>query len=403
MKGQIEQSIQKEMSLLYTFALIAHGSMFVFFLSFGFYIMAIFNIFSVLLYLVLVMNKKKLNKNSFFFLTIVGSSIEVLLHQVLAIVCFGTEAGFQYFLIMLCILVILQPKPIITRRLKYVFCFLITFLFVSLELYAHHHSPIYEPPENVAQILMVIVSIVACFGIISFSFNQWNLSEHYRETTEDLLSESNTKIFQMQEKIIRNFADIIERRDGGTGEHIKRTSAYVEAIIDSLVESGKYTDILTPDYAKMVISAAPLHDIGKISISDIILCKKGKLTPEEYEIMKTHSGIGENMLKELLGDLESEEYVRIAMNISKYHHERFNGTGYPEGKKGTDIPLSARIMAVADVFDALTSVRVYKEKFSLDEAYRIMESEAGEQFDPVIITEFIRIRPRISDIYHRLS
>jgi HD-GYP domain-containing protein (c-di-GMP phosphodiesterase class II) len=390
------------MFLLYLFALIAHSIMFAIFLHYNITIMACFNVVSISLYVVLLPLSKTGKKPTIHSLAIISSTVEVILHQILAIICLGSEVGFQYFFIMLCVIVILQSKEVMNKLLKIISCIVIVAIMIGIGLYSSVNEPLYILPDNVRLIMLASITAVSTFGIISFSLNQWNLGEHYRTQIEELLGERTEKIFQMQEKIIRNFGDILERRDGSTGGHAKRTSSYVEAIIGALTESHQYTDILTPHYAKMIISAAPLHDIGKISISDTILNKEGELTDKEFEIMKTHASIGGNMLKELLGDLESDAYVKLASDVATYHHERWNGTGYPAHLKGEAIPLCARIMAVADVFDALTSVRIYKDNFSLDKAYDIMQNESGKQFDPIIIAEFIRIRPKINEIYKNL-
>ena len=389
--------------LLFIFALFAHCTMFLLFLHFDIKIMVYFNIGSILLYSFVVFLFRKTEKRSFTLFYQSAGTIEVILHQTFAIICLGTEVGFQYFFIMLVVVVILQPREILNKKGKILLSLLIVCIMIGTELYVSSTQPIYTIPEYIRQIMLVIITSVAISGIVVFAFNQWEIAVLYQGRIEELLSERTDKIYQMQEKIIQNFADIIEERDGSTGNHIKRTSSYVEAIIHALMESGKYSDILTDSYAKMVISAAPLHDIGKISISDVILTKPSKLNPSEYEIMKTHSEIGGSMLNELLGNLESEEYIHLASEISRYHHERWDGTGYPAKLKGEEIPLAARIMAVADVFDALTSERVYKDKISVEEAYTIMESEAGQQFDPAIIAELVRIRPRIQEICNQFN
>lgn len=357
-----------------------------------------FNILSMSVYIFLIATAK----NKFIRVTqripVFTSLTEVILHQIFAVVCVGNQVGFQLFFIMSGVVTILQDKDDVNKNNKYLLCGLLLLLQLGTGIYSLLREPIYYLPNHVQMLLMIIITLSACLGIYSFSLEQWNLSEHYRNQIEELLSERNSKILLMQEKIISNFADIVEKRDGTTGGHIKRTSAYVSVIIEALKENEKYKEILTPEYSKMVISAAPLHDIGKIAISDSILCKKDKLTDAEYEVMKSHSVLGGTMLKELLGNLESEEYVKLATEISRSHHERWDGCGYPDGLAGKSIPLSARIMAVADVFDALTSARSYKEKYSFDKVYELMQSESDKQFDPTIISEFIRVRPKVEEL-----
>lgn len=205
-------------------------------------------------------------------------------------------------------------------------------------------------------------------------------------------------ITKMQDKIIVSFADMVENRDETTGCHIKRTAAYVKAIGDALYERGIYSDILTPEYRRKLYKSAPLHDVGKIRISDAILSKPGKLTPSEFSVIKTHTTAGGEILEEVLSGIESDNYLSEAINMAMYHHEWWNGNGYPKQLQGEAIPLSARIMAVADVFDALTSKRSYKSPFSFDKAMAIIKSEAGTHFDPAVADTFIAISDQIKNL-----
>ena len=192
------------------------------------------------------------------------------------------------------------------------------------------------------------------------------------------LSDSTAK---MQDGLIITMADMVENRDSDTGAHIQKTAAYVKIIVEGLRKKGYYAEKITPKFASDVVRSAPLHDVGKINISDKILNKPGKLTDEEFEIMKTHTTAGRKIIEQAIGKIEGENYLKEARNMAAYHHERWDGKGYPEGLHGEVIPLSARIMAVADVFDALTSPRVYKPAFSLDKALSIIEEGKGTQFD----------------------
>lgn len=198
-------------------------------------------------------------------------------------------------------------------------------------------------------------------------------------------------IVNMQSAIIWDFAEMVEARDKCTGDHVKTTSAYVEAIAKELQQEGEFPDILTDEYIEKIRQMAPLHDIGKIKISDLILNKPGKLTEEEFELMKTHTTEGRNILMGTSSFSKSDVYLKEAIEMAAYHHERWDGKGYPEGLKGNDIPLSARIMAVADVFDALVSKRSYKEPFSFEKATAIIREESGTHFDPVVANAFLRI------------
>lgn len=195
-------------------------------------------------------------------------------------------------------------------------------------------------------------------------------------------------ISDMQHNIIITMADIVESRDENTGGHIRRTAEYVRIIAEKLREKGQYSDILTDRYVDDMIVAAPLHDIGKIHVSDTILNKPGKLDDEEFAIMKTHTTYGRDMLKRAVENLGAFSYLNMAVLMAGYHHEKWNGRGYPEGLSGQDIPLCARIMAVADVFDALVSKRCYKAAMPLEKAYGIIREESGNAFDPVIVNAF---------------
>lgn len=188
-----------------------------------------------------------------------------------------------------------------------------------------------------------------------------------------------------QKKVIVSLASVVESRDQVTGNHIRNTAKYVEFLINKLMESNPFENELTLEYAQLVIQAAPLHDIGKIHIPDAILCKNGKLTDEEYNEMKKHPVYGFELLCNFANDEENEDYLRMAKDLCLYHHERYDGNGYPNHLKGEQIPLCGRIMAVADVLDALLSKRQYKEAYSFEKTLNILEEERGKQFDPVIL------------------
>lgn len=195
-------------------------------------------------------------------------------------------------------------------------------------------------------------------------------------------------ISDMQHNIIITMADIVESRDENTGGHIRRTAEYVRIIAEKLREKGQYSDILTDRYVDDMVVAAPLHDMGKIHVFDTILNKPGKLDDEEFTIMKTHTTYGRDMLEHAVENLGAFSYLNMAVLMAGYHHEKWNGRGYPEGLSGQDIPLCARIMAVADVFDVLVSKRCYKAAMPLEKAYGIIREEFGNAFDPVIVDAF---------------
>lgn len=194
---------------------------------------------------------------------------------------------------------------------------------------------------------------------------------------------------EMQFNIITMMADIVENRDDNTGGHIKRTAKYVEIIADELKKQGKYPEILTEKYISDMVVAAPLHDIGKIHISDVILNKPGRLTEDEFAIMKTHTTAGEKLLIHAKDELGESSYLDMAIEMAAYHHEWWDGHGYPYNIKGNEIPLCARIMAVADVFDALTAKRCYKNAMPVEKAVSIIREETGTHFDPIVAEAFL--------------
>lgn len=214
------------------------------------------------------------------------------------------------------------------------------------------------------------------------------------------LSESTA---MMQDGLIITMADMVENRDSDTGAHIQKTAAYVKIIVEGLVKKGYYPEKITPKFVSDVVRSAPLHDVGKINIPDNVLNKPGKLTPEEFEIMKTHTIHGKKIIENAISTVNGENYLKEARNMASYHHERWDGKGYPEGLHGEVIPLSARIMAVADVFDALTSPRVYKPAFPLDEALEILKDGSGKQFDPKCVEVFFEALPEVKVILRKYN
>ena len=232
-------------------------------------------------------------------------------------------------------------------------------------------------------------------GILAIDFLVSAIVKRNKEMLEkqvelsEMVRKESEKNSELQQVVIEELASVIESRDLSTGEHIKRTKEYVSILCNELKKDEKYRDILTPSTIRYIINAAPLHDIGKITVSDLILLKPGKLTKEEYEKMKEHSSMGGKMIKEFFNHFDNDDFVKNAYEIAMYHHEKWDGSGYPNGLKGEEIPLSARIMAISDVFDALVSKRVYKDAIPKEEAFNIILEEAGKHFDPSIIQALI--------------
>ena len=201
-------------------------------------------------------------------------------------------------------------------------------------------------------------------------------------------------------EMVMGFATLVENKDDSTGGHIRRSSAYANLIAKNLRKDKKYKNIVTKDYINNLSKSAPMHDIGKIGIPDAILQKPGKLTSEEYEKMKEHAVIGGKIIEETFGHLFDSNYENMAYKVARYHHEKWNGKGYPEGLKGTDIPLCARIMAVADVFDAVSAKRCYRDAMPLEQCYDIIMKGRGEDFDPEIVDAFMMNREKVEEIYY---
>ena len=205
-------------------------------------------------------------------------------------------------------------------------------------------------------------------------------------------------VIDMQDSIIRGMATMVESRDNSTGGHILRTSDCMKIFTEELLKHPELS-ACTPEFCRLLVKAAPMHDLGKIAIDDSILRKPGIFTEEERNKMKRHAAEGAVIVGKVLSQINDENFKRIAINVAHYHHEKWDGTGYPEKLSGEAIPLEARIMALADVFDALVSKRCYKEAKSFDEAFEIIENDLGHHFDPVIGQIFIECRPKLEEYY----
>ena len=214
----------------------------------------------------------------------------------------------------------------------------------------------------------------------------------YADNLEIKVRKKTKEVLNLQNAVLATVADLVEFRDKSTGSHVTRTQLYLKALIDGLVREGIYTEEIKKWDMDLFLPSAQLHDVGKIAITDLILNKPEKLSPEEFEIMKTHVDVGVAAIEKIMRNTEEHDFLNHALLIAGTHHEKWDGTGYPVGLKGKNIPLEGRLMAIADVYDALIAVRPYKKAFTHEEACKIIEDGAGTHFDPCLIEVFKKVK-----------
>lgn len=225
----------------------------------------------------------------------------------------------------------------------------------------------------------------------------------YSEHLEELVDAKVREISDAQIATIYALVKLAESRDGDTGAHIERTAQLCRLLAEKLRQLPEFSEIIDDEYIENIYRSSPLHDIGKVGIPDAILQKPGKLTPEEYEIMMTHAEIGAKTLEDVAKQYKGNTFIKMGLEIAKGHHEKWDGTGYPNGLSGKDIPLSARIMAIVDVYDALRSKRSYKEGFSHEKSAKIIEKGMGTHFDPLLVGVFLRYQNEFRDLYDSIT
>jgi putative two-component system response regulator len=224
------------------------------------------------------------------------------------------------------------------------------------------------------------------------------LADHNRFLREEVERQTR-EVQNVQDVTILAMASLAETRDNETGMHLRRTQNYMRLLAERLHQHSPYASQLNEGVIELLYKSTPLHDIGKVGIPDHILLKPGKLTPEEFRLMQKHSELGAHIIAEAEGLLDApSSFLRYAREIAHYHHENWDGSGYPKGLKGEAIPLSARLMALADVYDALISKRCYKEAFSHEDATDFIESQVGRKFDPVIVEAFRQVADRFATV-----
>ena len=214
-------------------------------------------------------------------------------------------------------------------------------------------------------------------------------------SVDQLLRERTARLEKAHKDMIFVLSDIVENRDHTTGGHIERTTEYIRIMTDEMIARGVYAEELRTWDMSVALASSLLHDIGKVGISDLILNKPGKLTPEEFDIIKEHVQIGVNIIDQIIARTGEDDFLKNARLFAAYHHENWDGTGYPYNLSGKNIPLQGRIMAISDVYDALISVRPYKKAFTSEEAVDIIVKESGRRFDPMIIEVFYEIRDQL--------
>ena len=379
------------------FALVYHAAFLIVFWAIGLKQMMFFNFFSVSLFTLITIVSTKQNEFSgtyiFFF-------IEVISHQMLAYWFLGGEASFQYLILLVGIMPILTFGGNFAPAMSY------GFVSISLFIVLQAVTPLMEPKFIVNDTFITIIKVVnigvvasvILFGLALYAYIVWhmqtNLEEQIAIKTREIEA-NNQKVEQLQNHIIISLASLVENRDTDTGGHIQRTSEYVELLANKAYKTHYCPDIINERFINLLRRAAPMHDIGKIVVPDHILKKPGRLTQEEFEQMKKHTIEGSRIINEVVAVSDDYDFVEIASDVATYHHERWDGTGYPYNKVGEDIPVSARIMAVADVFDALVSPRCYKEPMSPEIAFGIIEKEAGTHFDPTLARLFLSMKNEI--------
>jgi putative two-component system response regulator len=222
--------------------------------------------------------------------------------------------------------------------------------------------------------------------------------KEFNANLEEMVNQKTAQVFQLQNAVLTTVADLVEFRDDVTGGHVSRTQKYLQILLDKMIADGKYLEVIANWDMDYFLPSAQLHDVGKIAISDNILNKPGKLTPEEFEIMKTHTTIGVEAIKRIEQNAAEHAFLHHAKLIAGTHHEKWDGSGYPQGLSGEDIPLEGRLMAIADVYDALISARPYKIPLNTQDAQDIIREGSGTHFDPVLVEVFTEVEDQFSAV-----
>ena len=276
----------------------------------------------------------------------------------------------------------------------------LAFLYWGIESFLNVFSPeeinfyrqIFGP--NVSEIWMRL--IVLCLFLIFGSHVQFTISKR-KEAEMDLI-ESNKKLQNARAATILGLAKLAEYRDEGTGTHLERIREYAKRLAEQMAENSRYKTIITQEYIEDIFQSSILHDIGKVGIPDAILLKPGRLTDEEFEVIKRHAIMGGDAIGIIESRIKERSFLSMGKEIAYNHHEKWDGSGYPRGLKGEEIPMSARIVALADVYDALTSKRFYKEAYTHERSKEIIVDLKGSHFDPAIVEAFLILEAEFKTI-----
>ncbi len=295
------------------------------------------------------------------------------IYKFISVIKLGNEILFEFN----------HKVEVLTKCHLVLMCF---FFFGYIAVFYLIHAGIHLAGNLFTSVIFALGAIFVLMGIIL----QSSMLSSIKKQTKELII-INERLSITQDVTIFALAYQAELRDEETGKHLERTSRYVELLARELSKLPNYREYLTKSYIDDLVKAAPLHDIGKVGVPDSILRKPGKLDKKEFNIMKRHCEYGSKILEVANKRLGFQSFLKIAIQIVRYHHEKWDGQGYPYGLKGEDIPLSARIMALSDVYDALRSERYYKKGISHEKAVEIILSEKGKHFDPDIVDAFYKI------------
>ncbi len=276
----------------------------------------------------------------------------------------------------------------------------LAFLYWGLEAFLNVFSPeeinfyrqIFGP--NVSEMWMRL--IVLCLFMIFGSHVQYIINKRKKAETE--LLESYRKLHNARMATILGLAKLAEYRDEGTGTHLERIREYAKIIAEEMAKNPKYAGHITPEFIDDIYQSSILHDIGKVGIPDAVLLKPGRLSDEEFDVIKRHTNLGGDAIKAIEMQIEGQSFLALGKEIAYNHHEKWDGSGYPRGLNGEDIPLSARIIALADVYDALTTKRFYKEAYTHEKSRQIIIDLKGTHFDPEVLDVFLALADEFNRI-----